>query len=70
MAGLPLACALHVQLVQDVCSDPGSGSGSQGYYRHTTKLPSELTEFLVVRTKVMSPLTDAVCFIDHKPGHT
>ena len=68
MAGLPLACARHVQLVQDVCSDSGCGSSSQGHYRHTMKLASEFTELFVVRTKVMAPLADAVRFIYHKPG--
>ena len=53
---------------EDVCSDPWSGSGCQGHDGHCREVLSQLTQLLVVRAEVVTPLTDAVSLIDHKPG--
>ena len=59
---------MHGQLVKDVSADPGGGSGCESHCGDPGKLVSEFTEFLVVWSEVVPPLTDAVSLVYHKPG--
>ncbi len=62
----PLACLVHVELMQDVCSHSWSGSGRESHDGDSWELVSQLTQLLVVWSEVMPPLTDTMSFIYHK----
>ena len=55
-------------MAKDVSADPGGGSGSESHYGDPGKLVSEFTEFLVIWSEAIPPLTDAVSLVYHKPG--
>lgn len=64
---LPLASLLHVELMEYICPHSGRGCGSEGNYGHTWEFLPQLAQLLVVWPEVVSPLADAVSFINHKP---
>ena len=62
----PLNC-VHVQLVQDVSPNSWSGGGCQCHDGHPWEVLAELTQSLVVWAEVVTPLTNTMGLINHKP---
>lgn len=43
------------------------GSGSQSHERYLRVLCLEHVQLHVIRSEIMTPLADTMCFVDHKP---
>ena len=66
----PPFCVPQVQLVNDVSSHSWSGGGCECHHGHTGELFPQLAQPLVIGAKVVAPLADAVCLVDHKSGQS
>ena len=63
----PFTGHVHVELVKYVRAHTRSGRSCQRHGGGAGELMSQLTQLLVVGPEVVSPLTDAVSLIYHKP---
>ena len=62
----PFSC-VHVEQIQNIGPHSWGGRGCQCHDGYPRELLSELTQSFVVWTEVVTPLADAVSFINHKP---
>ena len=62
----PFSC-VHVEQIQNFGPHSWGGCGSQCHDGYPREPLSELAQSFVVWTEVVTPLADAVSFINHKP---
>src|SRR4051794_16262485 len=55
--------------MHDVVPDPFGGCRGEGVERRSWEIGAEATQLAIFGTEVVSPLADAVCFVDRDETH-